>query len=112
VLFAHYEADVLAGVIGIEKCGQVGLLRSLVVAKRFQGHGIAKKIVEEAEKYASSVGLRELFLLTTTAGEFFQKQGYSVIDRSKAPPAISATRQFSSLCPSIAKLMYKKLSSN
>jgi amino-acid N-acetyltransferase len=50
-----------------------------------------------------------LYLLTTTADAFFRRLGYEQTARELAPPAIKATREFSSLCPSSSIFMVKQL---
>jgi amino-acid N-acetyltransferase len=60
-------------------------------------------------EYASRLKLNNIYLLTTTAENFFKKYGFANADRTKAPDAIRTTSEFSSLCPSTAVFMYKEL---
>jgi amino-acid N-acetyltransferase len=75
-----------------------------------QKKGIGKFIVGELEKVARQSGVNCLYLLTTTAGGFFTKQGYGAIDREAVPIEIKNTTEFSSTCPSTAEVMIKFLS--
>jgi amino-acid N-acetyltransferase len=50
-----------------------------------------------------------LYLITTTAKDFFNRQGYCIIQREKSPEAIKETAEFSSLCPSTAVVMKKQI---
>jgi amino-acid N-acetyltransferase len=59
--------------------------------------------------YAHELGVKELYLLTTTAEKFFPKLGFDSIDRDNVPTPIQATEEFSSICPSTAVCMVKKL---
>jgi amino-acid N-acetyltransferase len=97
------------GVAGIETDGTDGLLRSIVVENtvRGQGYGTALSTVMEAK--ARSAGVDTLYLLTTTASEFFADLGYVEIDRSAAPEPIRQTTEFDALCPSTAICMKKSL---
>jgi len=52
---------------------------------------------------------RAVWLLTTTAREFFERLGYAAVDRADVPGAIRATAQFSSLCADSATVMVKRL---
>jgi amino-acid N-acetyltransferase len=49
-----------------------------------------------------------LYLLTTTAREFFAGRGYRAIDRADAPERIRGTTEFSDLCPASATAMVKE----
>jgi len=112
-LFEHFiglgEGDLLDGVIGIELHGATGLLRSLAVAEESRGRGFGKRLVAEVEAHARSEGVREIYLLTTTAAPLFSAMGYSVVAREAAPASIRATREFSTLCPASATLMSKSI---
>lgn len=99
----------LDGVIGLEVYGTSGLLRSLAVAPATRGTGLGKLLVSALEERARRRGLRELWLLTTTAADFFAKGGYRVADRASAPEAVQKSAEFASLCPSSAVCMVKAL---
>ena len=60
----------------------------------------------------SKQGIKTLYLLTTTAAQFFAKRGYEAVPRSEAPAAIAATAQFSDLCPASSAFMRKALAAN
>lgn len=100
------------GVVGLEIYGTVALLRSLAVAKDCRGIGCGKALVAEAERYAESKGVSELFLLTTTAERFFERLGYRRSPRENAPQAIRQTKEFSGLCPSSSVFMAKALAAD
>jgi len=97
----------LVGVVGLELYGEVALLRSLAVAPAYRGRGLASQLVAYAESVAASMGVDSMFLLTTTASDFFGKLGFVSASRSAAPPAIQATSQFSSLCPASSAFLQK-----
>jgi amino-acid N-acetyltransferase len=101
-----------AGVVGVEVLGTVGLLRSLAVAESARGRGCGKRLVQEAELYATRQGVQELYLLTTTAHRLFESLGYAEVARDTAPSAIKATSEFSSICPGSATLMRKYTSAS
>jgi amino-acid N-acetyltransferase len=111
-LYGVREGQGLEGVVGIEPCGEVGLLRSLAVRHDRRGSGLGTALVLEAERVAAKGGLRALYLLTTTAEPFFGRRGYSRLPRDEAPPAIRATSEFASVCPSSAAFMCKPLQSS
>jgi amino-acid N-acetyltransferase len=63
---AREHAEVV-GLAGLERYGDVGLLRSLVVAPPYRGAGLGRMLVQNRLEAAVSVGLVRVFLLTTTA---------------------------------------------
>jgi amino-acid N-acetyltransferase len=105
-LVCRDEKGVVAAV-GLEIFGQAALLRSLVVDPEMRGRGVGVQLTEAAEALAHHSGVESIYLLTTTAEEFFRARGYRILARSEAPEAIQSTTQFSALCPSTAILMVK-----
>lgn len=97
------------GVVGLELAGSAALLRSLAVLPQYRNGCLGKALVAHAESHAASLGVQQLFLLTTTAEAYFSKLGYSVASRVDAPLPIKATAQFSGLCPASSILMSKRL---
>jgi amino-acid N-acetyltransferase len=79
------------------------------VDEAMRGRGCGRRLVAEAEQYAARNGVQSLYLLTTTAEEFFRRLGYVRIDRASAPEAIRQTSEFSGLCPSSSAVMMKAL---
>jgi len=108
-LVAEREQTTL-GVIGLQACGEFGLLRSLVVAPAVHGQGVGRCLVEALEQVAHERGIAELWLLTIDADPFFSSLDYRVRDRTDAPAEVRATDEFSSLCPGDAVLMSKLIS--
>jgi amino-acid N-acetyltransferase len=106
-LFGFFLDEELAGMVGIEPYGKVGLLRSLAVAPHQRGTGLGAVMTAHAERRADEFGLDELYLLTVTAGDFFKRLGYRTADRNEVPEAIRGTAQFSGLCPSSSAVMAK-----
>jgi amino-acid N-acetyltransferase len=100
---------VLAGVIGLEPLDHIALLRSLAVAPEHRGEGIGARLCDEAEALARSRGISQLYLLTTTAADWFAARGYAPVERDALPDAIRASQQFRSLCPATAVAMRKYL---
>ncbi len=101
--------DAPRGVVGLEVHGDDALLRSLAVGLRARGRGCARALVARAERYAREHGVRRIYLLTTTAADFFARLGYKRVEREKAPGSIRATSEFSALCPVSSVLVLKEL---
>jgi amino-acid N-acetyltransferase len=107
-LVAHLD-KALVGCVGLEVLEEVGLLRSVAVDEAHRGLGLGKELVAAMEEHARDAGVRELYLLTTTAEGFFAGLGYRKAPREQAPSGIAGTAQFSSLCPSSSSFMVKTL---
>ena len=99
----------LVGTVGVELYGRHGLLRSLAVAETERGAGLGARLVREAEAAGRALGLRSMVLLTTTAASFFERQGYTRLDRSEAPNAVRQSSQFRGTCPGSATCLAKAL---
>jgi amino-acid N-acetyltransferase len=85
------------------------LLRSVSIIKEEQGKGYGNFLNTAIENYAADSGISCLYLLTTTAKDFFDKQGYCAINREDAPASVQQTAEFTALCPSSAVVMKKKI---
>ena len=107
-IVAKRNAEV-AGCIGIEMSGQVGLLRSLAVATAYRNQGIGSILCDRLIAYAKEEGVEQLYLLTTTAAAYFERLGFQRIAREEAPLAIQSNKQFTTLCPSTAVCMKKRI---
>jgi amino-acid N-acetyltransferase len=93
------------GSVGLEIYNTVGLLRSLSVDETYRNQAIARQLCDRAFDEAKKRAVSTVFLITTTADRYFQRLGFSLVDRSTVPDAIMKTSQFSSLCPSSATVM-------
>jgi len=109
-LFALLQNGEVVGTGGLEPFSNCALLRSVSVKKDLQNRGLGKFINKELEKVSKEQGINCLYLLTTTAKDFFCHEGYEVVDREDAPESIKNTSEFSCVCPSSAVAMRKYLS--
>ena len=99
----------IAGAVGLELYGEIGLLRSLVVQQRERSSGVGAGLVAALEAKAGKSGVAELYLLTIDADRYFLHLGYEAVERNAAPERIRATREFAELCPDDAIVMRKRL---
>jgi amino-acid N-acetyltransferase len=109
-LFACLSNGDVIGTGGLESFRDCALLRSISIKKDLQKKGLGKFIVGEIEDVARRSGVNCLYLLTTTAEDFFTARGYETIGREAVPAEIKNTNEFSSICPSTAKVMRKFVS--
>jgi amino-acid N-acetyltransferase len=95
----------VVGVAGLEIHGEDGLLRSVAVDADYRGQGIAASLVEAAVQRAKRVNLRAVYLLTTTARDYFARHAFTDCPREEAPAAIRESWEFRTGCPSTAAFM-------
>jgi len=82
-LIARSGGGKILGCVGLERHGEIGLLRSAAELSEYQGQWIGNKLVQELLKRAASEGVTEVVLLTTTARDYFQnKFGFKEARRS------------------------------
>jgi amino-acid N-acetyltransferase len=82
------EGDDVIAAAAIERYGDAGLLRSVVVAGDRRGEGVGRKVVTAAESLARDAGIHDLYLLTETAVDWFPRLGYEVVERPLAEAAV------------------------
>jgi arsenate reductase len=99
------RAGQVVGVAALEVHDQAGLLRSVAVASAERGRGTGIALVGDRLATACANGLTSVYLLTTTAAPLFRRFGFSGVDRSGAPTAVSASPEFAALCPASAACM-------
>ena len=95
----------LVGLAGIEVCGQDGLLRSVVVDPDYRGEGAGRSLIDTALALARRMGLGTLYVLTTSARDYFALHGFADCPRDQAPPGIRETWEFRIGCPSTSAFM-------
>ena len=103
--FLAFRDDVLIGSAGLERYGDTGLLRSLAVAVPERGHGLGQALVKHLLTYATSLRVRQVVLLTTTAADFFLRFGFQPISRAEFPMAAQASVEFREACAASATAM-------
>ncbi len=99
----------IVGLIGMERYARYGLLRSMVVHPEYRNRQIAGKLVQLLEQTAAGLGITNMYLLTETAENYFNRKNYQVITRAEVPEALFQSSEFSHVCPAGATVMKKDL---
>ncbi len=99
------EPGAVVGCAGLEVYGNVGLLRSLVVSAHHQGSGIGHALVANRVDAAKVQRLDTLYLLTTTARDYFLRLGFVPAARAQVPVRLAASPEFASACPASASCL-------
>jgi N-acetylglutamate synthase-like GNAT family acetyltransferase len=103
------DGEGIAGAIGLERFGPVALLRSAVVAPEHRGTGIGRNLVEELLSRAAKAGIEEVYLLTTSAEDYFPQFGFRRAPRSAVPEPLKGSAEFQGACPESATVMVRSL---
>ena len=99
------DGDRIVGCGGSEAYQVAALIRSIAVKPEYRSHGVGRRLVRQLLDRLSSHGLREFYLLTTTAEEYFVKRGFKKIERDEIHPQLLASREMQDACPSTAVCM-------
>ena len=100
--FLAFRDDVLLGTAGLERYGDIALLRSVAVASTERGHSLGKALVQRVLAYAASLEVRQVVLLTTTAANFFLRFGFQPISRTEFPLTAQVSVEFQEACSDTA----------
>jgi amino-acid N-acetyltransferase len=95
----------IVGCGGAEAYHTAALIRSVAVQPAYRRHGVGRRLVRQLLDRLASRGLREFYLLTTTAEEYFAKRGFKTIDRDEINPQLMASRELQDACPESAICM-------
>jgi amino-acid N-acetyltransferase len=90
---------------GAEAYQFAALIRSIAVEPKYRSQGLGRRIVRQLLDRLASRGLREFYLLTTDAEEYFRKRGFKTIDRDEVHPQLLSSREFHDACPASATCM-------
>ncbi|MGC4067172.1 MAG: arsenic resistance N-acetyltransferase ArsN2 [Polyangiaceae bacterium] len=99
----------IVGAAGLETHGDVGLLRSVAVRAAYRSAGLGRALVEDRLRAAQNKRLEAVYLLTTTAPEYFRKLGFIDAVRKEAPEALQCSSEFTSICPASAACLARRL---
>jgi amino-acid N-acetyltransferase len=99
----------LVGVAGLEVYGESALLRSVAVDESWRGSGVGRTLIERALSVTRERGIKDVFLLTTTAEHYFPRFGFACVSRDSVCEAVQASAEFQGACPSSAVVMRKTL---
>lgn len=81
-LIAGDDSGRIVGSAGLERHGNIGLLRSVAVSPELQKSGLGSRLVSAIIGEAKKSGIEEIVLLTTTARDFFARRfGFSETTR-------------------------------
>jgi amino-acid N-acetyltransferase len=95
----------LVGCAALESDGSYGLMRAVGVTEQAHGRAIGAQLVHGIHEIAKELGLRAVFLLTTTAAEYFCRFGYEI---DHGPPAVVTTSSEYAVCSTRQAILMRK----
>jgi amino-acid N-acetyltransferase len=102
--FVADEAGWIVASAGIERHGDVALLRSLAVAAGARGTGrgaaVLRRALQEARGCPAGV-----YALTTTAEAYLARFGFERVSRASVPGELLESRELQDACPGSATVM-------
>jgi amino-acid N-acetyltransferase len=99
----------IVGTAALELYEGGALLRSVAVDEGERGGGLGRLLTERAVDEADARELAAVYLLTTSAEEYFTRFGFAVVAREQVPDSLRASVEFQSACPASATVMRKAL---
>lgn len=108
-LLVAVEHGRIVGSAALELYGDAALLRSVAVDQALRGRGLALSLTRAALDRARANGVRDVYLLTETAADFFARLGFRRIPRADAEPAVGRSVEFTTACPASATCMVLSL---
>lgn len=99
------DGEKIIGCAAIEMYNSSALLRSVAVDNSYRGKGVGLELTKQSIDLSLSNNIKEVFLLTETAENYFTKHGFNKISRSEAPIEIQQSEEFSAICPQSASVL-------
>ena len=99
----------IVGAIGLENFGSTALLRSAVVAPKHRSGGVGRLLVDALLERAKKSGVEDIYLLTTSAEDYFPRFGFQRTTRARVPSAVAQSVEFRGACPDTATVMTRSL---
>jgi amino-acid N-acetyltransferase len=99
----------VVGCAGLEAYGASGLLRSVAVDLPRQRLGIGGELVADRINAARTLKLDAVYLLTTTAPDYFARFGFEPADRARVAAPLAMSAEFAGVCPASATCLSLRL---
>jgi amino-acid N-acetyltransferase len=97
------HGDAVIGCVALEPAGAEVLLRSLAVEPILRGQGVGDRLVRGA---LAGIPGTEVWALTETAEAFLTRRGFTPVDRQRVTGPVTATGEWSQLCPASATVLH------
>jgi amino-acid N-acetyltransferase len=106
------DDDKLIGCGGLEFYSDSALMRSVAVHSEQRNISIGRSIVNDLLDRARDRSIREVYLLTETAHDYFVRLGFTDVPRDQVPQLLHTSSEFSSVCPVSAACMVYRINNS
>jgi N-acetylglutamate synthase-like GNAT family acetyltransferase/protein-tyrosine-phosphatase len=89
----------VVGCAGLETFGEDGQLRSMAVHWTSRNSGLGTRLHGRLLFEAVQAGVRNLYVVTTTAADFFARQGYRKVQPADVPPGVVDSEEYATFVP-------------
>lgn len=107
---AASERGRIIGCAGLQVAGQNGLVRSMAVHWTRRNAGLGSRLHERLLFEAVLSDVRTLYVVTSTAEDFFAGHGFRNIAPEAVPPELQASEEFTAFVPGGSKVMSRPVS--
>jgi amino-acid N-acetyltransferase len=101
---AEHRGEIVASA-GLEQFGSAALLRSVAVAPGYRNRGLARMLLDRLLDRARGGGIARVYLLTTTAADYFSRAGFAPVVRDAVDAGVMASSEFQGACCDNAQAM-------
>jgi len=100
----------LIGCAGLQVAGQDGLVRSMAVHWTRRNAGLGTRLHDRLLFEAVLAGVRTLYVVTTTAEDFFARHGFKKVSAQAVPAELRASDEFTAFVPGGGAVMSRTVS--
>lgn len=99
----------VVGFLTADQVGEAALVRSLAIDPGWRRQGVAARLLARCKRDWRAQGVRQLWLLTETAVDWFTQQGFQQVTREELPVCWQSHPLVKSVCASSADVMHCRL---
>jgi len=104
-LIVASEESRIIGCAGLQIAGEHGLVRSMAVHWTRRNAGLGSRLLDRLLFEAVLGGVRRLYVVTTTAEDFFAGHGFLKVAADAVPPALRTSEEFTAFVPGGSSVM-------
>ena len=105
------EAGRIIGCAGLQVAGEDGLVRSMAVHWTRRNAGLGSRLHQRLLLEAVLAGVKTLWVVTTTAEDFFVRHGFAKVEAAAVPAALQASEEFTAFVPGGSAVMSRPVGS-
>lgn len=99
------EGGRIIGCAGLQVAGEDGLVRSMAVHWTRRNAGLGSRLHQRLLLEAVLAGVKTLWVVTTTAEDFFVRHGFAKVEAAAVPAALQASEEFTAFVPGGSAVM-------